>query len=313
MAGSDYYKILGVSRGASTDDIKKAYRRLARRHHPDVNPGDNESENRFKQISESFEVLSDPKKREVYDRFGYYSDHLPGKEASPIFDFASFGAANFKDIFSDIFSSIRPQAAAPRKQPRRGADIEYSLSVPFDDAIHGATSTIEVDRSEGCPRCQGSGELQAIADCPSCGGSGQEPGTGSRCARCGGQGHFSAVCPSCQGQGLAFKRESITVKLPAGINTGSRVRVPGKGQAGVNGAPPGDLYVITNVSEHPYFKRQGDDIYCTVPITVPEAALGARIEVPTVDGKARLRVPPGTQSGQKFRLRERGVPSLRGG
>ena len=313
MAASDYYKILGVPRGAGTDDIKKAYRRLARRHHPDVNPGDNESENRFKQISEAFEVLSDPKKREIYDRYGYYSDSLPSKEASPIFDFASFGAASFKDIFSDIFSSIRSQASAPRQQPRRGADIEYSLAVSFDDAIRGTTVKIEVDRSEGCLGCRGTGESQVNAACPACSGSGQQPGNGSRCARCGGLGNISSACPDCRGQGVSFKREEVEVNIPAGVSTGSRVRVPGKGQAGVNGAPSGDLYAITNVSDHPYFRRQGDNIYCTVPITVPEAALGARIEVPTVDGKARLRVPPGTQTGQKFRLRERGVPSLRGG
>ncbi|HYP29287.1 MAG TPA: molecular chaperone DnaJ [Blastocatellia bacterium] len=312
MPGKDYYKILGVPRAASTDDIKKAYRRLARRYHPDVNPGDAESENRFKQISEAFEVLSDPKKREVYDRYGYYSDHLPGKEANPIFDFASFGAASFKDIFSDIFSSIRPQASGARKQPQRGADIEFSLAISFDDAIRGLTAKVEVDRSEACAQCQGTGESQVKAACPSCGGSGNQPGNGSRCLRCGGQGQIADACPACRGRAVAFKREAIAVKIPAGVNTGSRVRVPGKGQAGVSGAPPGDLYVITNVSDHPYFRRQGDNIYCTVPITVPEAALGARIEVPTVDGKARLRVPPGTQSGQKFRLRERGAPSLRG-
>lgn len=312
MPGKDYYKILGVPRAASTDDIKKAYRRLARRYHPDVNPGDAESENRFKQISEAFEVLSDPKKREVYDRYGYYSDHLPGKEANPIFDFASFGAASFKDIFSDIFSSIRPQASGARKQPQRGADIEFSLAISFDDAIRGLTAKVEVDRSEACAQCQGTGESQVKAACPSCGGSGNQPGNGSRCLRCGGQGQIADACPACRGRAVAFKREAIAVKIPAGVNTGSRVRVPGKGQAGVSGAPAGDLYVITNVSDHPYFRRQGDNIYCTVPITVPEAALGARIEVPTVDGKARLRVPPGTQSGQKFRLRERGAPSLRG-
>lgn len=314
MAGNDYYKVLGLARNASADDIKKAYRRLARRYHPDVNPGDKESEERFKQISEAFDILSDPKKREVYDRFGYYSEHAAGAQAGSVFDFSRFGAGNFRDIFTEIFSNIRATASTQR-QAERGSDIEYPLAISFEEAMGGLATGIEVERSEGCSTCKGNGEAPGgKVNCPACKGSGQQAGRpGARCLECGGLGRVDRACPSCAGRGIVGVRETVSVRIPAGVDTGSRVRVPNKGQAGAFGGQPGDLYIITNVAGHPYFKRQGDNIYCTVPITVPEAALGAKIEVPTVDGKARLKIPPGTQSGQKFRLRERGAPSLRAG
>lgn len=315
MQGPDYYNLLGVPRSAKADDIKKAYRKLARRYHPDVNPGNTKSEDRFKEISEAFEVLSDPKKREIYDSYGYYSEQAANAGArGPIFDFANFGAANFRDIFSEIFSSARPQQA---RQPMRGSDIEYPLSVTFEQAMQGVTAKMEVDRSEVCNACQGLGETAArTITCPACNGSGQQTrriGGASKCAQCSGSGKVASPCPSCRGGGIVPKRETITLKTPAGVDKGSRVRVPGKGHSGSLGGQPGDLYIITNVGDHAYFKRQGDNIYCMVPITVPEAALGAKIEVPTVDGKALLRIPQGTQSGQRFRLRERGAPSLRAG
>jgi molecular chaperone DnaJ len=315
MPGNNYYQVLGLSRNASADDIKKAYRRLARRHHPDVNPGDKESEERFKQISEAFDILSDPKKREVYDRFGYYSDQVAGAQAGSGFDFSRFGAGNFRDIFTEIFSNIRATATTPRRQAERGSDIEYPLAISFEDAMLGAAKGIEVERSESCSSCKGMGEaVGGKVTCPACRGSGQPIGRqGARCQQCGGTGKVINACQSCSGRGIVGLRETITVKIPAGVDTGSRISVPNKGQAGAFGGPAGDLYIITNVASHPYFKRQGDNIYCTVPITVPEAALGAKIEVPTVDGKARLKIPPGTQSGQRFRLRERGAPSLRAG
>jgi len=318
MQGPDYYKLLGVPRSAKADDIKKAYRKLARRHHPDVNPGNQDSEDRFKQISEAFEVLSDPKKREIYDRYGYYSEQAAaGAVRGPAFDFANFGAANFRDIFSEIFSNVRPQTGPARKQPTRGSDIEHALGVAFEDAMKGLTAKIELDRSELCVACQGLGETPSRnVTCSACGGSGQQTrriGGTSKCPYCGGAGKVAASCSACRGEGFVAKRETITVRIPAGVDTGSRVRVPNRGHAGRLGGSTGDLYIITNVGEHAYFKRQGDNIYCTVPITVPEAALGARIGVPTVDGKALLRIPPGTQSGQRFRLRERGAPSLRAG
>ena len=320
MPGNDYYKVLGVPRDAKAEDIKKAYRRLARRYHPDVNPGDTSSEERFKQISEAFEVLSDPKKREVYDQYGYYSEQAAAgaaADAGSMFDFSRFDAANFRDVFSEIFSQIRSQASSTRPQAARGADIEQPISISFEDAMHGTTAKIEVSRSEICESCQGKGESSGgKSTCPACKGTGQQGVQGGvtfRCSQCGGSGKISSICSSCRGSGTLPRRETISVKIPAGVDTGSRVRITGKGHAGTAGGPPGDLYIITNVAAHPYFKRQGDNIYCTVPITVPEAALGAKIEVPTVDGKARLRIPPGTQSGQRFRLRERGAPSLRAG
>lgn len=320
MQGPDYYKLLGVPRGAKAEEIKKAYRKMARRHHPDVNPGNQASEDRFKQISEAFEVLSDPKKREIYDRYGYYSEHATagaGTSWGPSFDFSNFGAANFRDIFSEVFSNLRPQASPSRKQPTRGVDIDYPLAVTFAQAMQGLTTKVEVDRSESCAECQGMGErVSPDVACSACNGTGQQArriGGASRCTSCGGSGKVAVPCAACKGEGTVSKHEAITVGIPAGVETSSRVRVPGKGYAGRSGGPPGDLFIITNVSEHPYFKRQGDNIYCAVPITVPEAALGAKIEVPTVDGKALLRIPPGTQSGQRFRLRERGAPSLRAG
>lgn len=319
MQTPDYYKLLGVPRSAKAEDIKKAYRRLARRYHPDVNPGNRESEDRFKQISAAFEVLSDPKKREIYDRYGYYSEHASAGAAAhgPVFDFANFGAANFRDIFSEIFSNIRPQSAQARTQPSRGADIEYPLGVSFEQAMQGLNARIEVERTDVCSACQGAGETpERSVACTACNGTGEQTGMfggASKCGRCSGSGKVGARCASCNGECVIARRETITVRIPAGVDTGSRVRVPSKGHAGRVGGPLGDLYIIANVSDHSYFKRQGDNIYCAVPITVPEAALGSKIEVPTVDGKALLRIPPGTQSGQRFRLRERGAPSLRAG
>ncbi|HEV8484973.1 MAG TPA: J domain-containing protein [Blastocatellia bacterium] len=317
MPATDYYKLLGVPRSASADDIKKAYRRLARRHHPDVNPNDQNAEERFKVISEAFEVLADPKKREVYDHYGYYSDQVAAGAAGPAFDFSRFGASNFRDIFSEIITNFRSQTPQQQKQAARGADIEYPLAMSFDEAMHGLTTRIEIDRNETCSVCKGPAENEGVkVNCAACRGAGQRPGMfggTSRCAQCGGSGLVPQACTRCRGTGAFPKRETIPVKISAGVETGSRVRVPAKGQAGSMGGPSGDLYIITRVEPHPYFHRQGDNIYCTVPITIPEAALGARIEVPTVDGKAKLRIPPGTHSGQKFRLRERGAPSLRAG
>jgi len=312
MQGPDYYKLLGVPRSAKAEDIKKAYRKLARQYHPDVNPG---TEDRFKEISEAFEVLSDPKKREIYDSYGYYSDQAATAGArGPMFDFANFGAANFRDIFSEIFSNVRPQAQSRR--PARGSDLEYALAVSFEEAMQGVTTTIDVDRSELCTNCQGLGETASTIVCSTCNGTGQQTrrlGGASKCAFCNGSGRVPAPCEPCRGSGIIPRRESVTLRIPAGVDKGSRIRVPAKGHAGSLGGQPGDLYIITNVADHAYFKRQGDNIYCTVPITVPEAALGAKIEVPTVDGKALLKIPAGTQSGQRFRLRERGAPSLRAG
>lgn len=300
MARDDFYKVLGVARDAKPEDIKKAYRRLARKFHPDVNPGKKDAEDQFKKISEAFDVLSDPKKREIYDRYGTYSEateRMAQEGGGPGFDFSGFGASSFRDIFSDLFSGgggpgagFRPppgvRAAQPEPpQPKRGEDIEYPLSISFDEALRGLTTNITISRSEACAECGGTGQVR----------------------------NASAVCPSCRGRGAVEKRDVIrNVKIPPGVDTGSRVRVAGKGHAGKRGGPSGDLFIITKVSDHPFFTRKGDNLYCSIPVTVPEAALGAKIDVPTIDGPTVMRIPPGTQSGQKFRLRDRGVPSLRG-
>jgi molecular chaperone DnaJ len=338
MAKEDFYKILGVKRDAKPDEIKKAYRRLARKYHPDVNPGDKAAEERFKQMSEAFDVLSDPKKRKVYDRFGQYSENLANAAADAgagsaytrgaPFDFSGFdwGSAttsggtggSFRDIFADLFGGGKAEREPARPQPQRGADIEMPLSLSFEEAINGLTTSITVNRSEQCSRCHGAGDTGgSVVTCTTCKGTGQVQRTGGRlrfnqeCPDCGGSGKRRPPCSLCKGKGTLSQTENVKVRIPAGVDTGSRVRIPGKGEGGRLGAPPGDLYIITNVGRHQYFTRKGDNIYVTVPITVPEAALGAKIEVPTVAGKAQLRIAPGTQSGQKFRLRGRGAPSLR--
>ncbi|MBV9209968.1 MAG: molecular chaperone DnaJ [Acidobacteria bacterium] len=344
MAKEDYYQVLGVKRDAKPEEIKKAYRRLARKYHPDVNPGDKSAEERFKLITEAHDVLSDAKKRQVYDRFGQYSDNLADAAARGAtgggnagrgaagFDFEGFdwgsasgtstgGGSSFRDIFADLFGgggSKASQPEPPRPQPKRGADIEMPLALSFEEAIKGMTTNITVNRSEQCSRCNGAGDTGGpVVVCPTCKGSGQVQRAGGRlrfsqeCPDCGGTGRRRTPCSLCKGSGVTPKTETVKVRIPAGVDTGSRVRIAGKGEGGRLGAPPGDLFIITNVGSHKYFTRKGDNVYVTVPVTVPEAALGAKIEVPTVEGKAQLRIPPGTQSGQKFRLRERGAPSLR--
>ena len=341
MAKKDYYEILGVKRDAKPEEIKKAYRRLARKYHPDVNPGDKASEERFKLTTEAHDVLSDPKKRKVYDRFGEYSENLAdahargatpggaGRGAPPGFDFTGFdwgttsapgagGSSSFRDIFADLFGGGAKEKEPPRPQPQKGADIEMPLSLTFEEAIQGLTTSITVNRSEQCSRCNGAGDIGGpVVVCQTCKGSGQVQRAGGRlrfaqeCPDCGGSGRRRTPCSLCKGKGTLPKTENVKVRIPAGVDTGSRVRIPGKGHGGRMGAPPGDLHIITNVGPHKYFTRKGDNIYVTVPITVPEAALGAKIEVPTVEGKAQLRIAPGTQSGQRFRLKQRGAPSLR--
>lgn len=343
MAKKDYYQILGVKKSASADEIKKAYRRLARKYHPDVNPNDKSAEDKFKDIQEANDVLSDAKKRKVFDRFGYYADNLDpdspfataagsgGQSGGPAggFDFSGFdfsgggtsgGSGSFRDIFSDLFGggASRAQPEPPRAVPKRGRDIEIPLALSFDEAFTGLTTNITVNRSEQCSRCQGAGDTGGpVVTCPTCKGTGQVMRTGGRlqfsqaCPDCEGTGRRREPCSLCHGKGTTPKSEQVKVKIPAGVDTGSRVRVPKKGHGGRLGAEPGDLFIVTNVGKHKFLERKGENIYVTVPITVPEAALGTRIEVPTAEGKAVLKIPPGTESGQKFRLRERGFPSLR--
>ncbi len=347
----DYYEVLGVNRKASADEIRKAYRRLARKHHPDLNPGDKNAEERFKRIQEAYDVLSDPKKRQMYDRVGFYSESgvPPGGGGpggrGPEFDFSGFdfsdlfgstGSAgsgagtrsraqrpggfgdNLRDVFSQFFSGRAAQHEVP---PAKGEDLEYEVRVGFWESIRGGVTKLTINRYEQCATCGGTGAPATAAGgvCPECNGTGtvtQQAGAMRfqlTCPRCGGAGQTQNVCGTCHGEGRVVRPDTIEVRIPAGTQDGSRLRVAGKGNAGTSGGPAGDLFIIIRVEPHKTFHREGDDIHITVPVTVTEAALGARIEVPTVDGRAMLRIPPGTQSGQRFRLREKGVQSARTG
>ncbi len=354
----DYYAILGVRKSASTEELRKAFRKLARKYHPDVNPGDKAAEERFKSISEAYDVLSDPKKRKIYDQLGFYSDNIDpaaaeayargggfgaggfggvppgsrpgagGAQEVP-FDFSGFdfsdlfeegagkrggGGSSFRDIFSGIFGGQRGGAGVA-EEPEPGSDLEYQVNIGFWDAIKGTVLRLNVTRQDTCANCHGRGYLEASGVCPTCGGKGQVTQTGGRmrfssvCPQCGGSGKARTRCSVCGGQGVVTRTEPLEVRIKPGTRDGQRIRLGGKGNAGPFGGKPGDLYIIVRTGEHPVFRREGDDIYVTVPITATEAALGAKIEVPTIDGRALLRIPPGTQSGQKLRLREKGVPS----
>ena len=326
---ADYYEVLGVPQGAAAAEIKKAYRRLARKYHPDVNPGDKAAEEKFKGIQAAYDVLNDPEKRKVYDQYGFYREGFQGQ---PEGDFAQgggfasdssgFGDAGgpggFADIFSDFFGGSTHRVRSSGPLP--GDDLEHYLNINFLDAVRGLSTRISLNRRVLCRRCRGTGSQGKPREriCPSCHGKGrmdQARGplrVASVCVTCRGQGRLlQGDCSNCQGSGLLSQVETIRVRIPAGVASGSRVRVPGKGNEGSRGGPSGDLYLVVNVAAHDFFSRDGDDILCRVPLTVSEAALGANIEVPTIDGKALLRIPAGTQSGQKLRLVGRGVSSPR--
>jgi len=363
----DYYNTLGVKKGASADEIRKAFRKLARKYHPDVNPNDKKAEEKFKEISEANDVLSDEKKRKVYDQFGFYSDNIDpaaaeaaarggygggfgggfpgggvhnyprGGQEVPFdfegFDFSGFpgsggrerGGAqeragggfggSFKDIFGGIFTGGQKS-----RGPRPGTDLEYQVSVDFWSAVRGGVARLEIERQEACPTCKGKSTTGGSMECPECHGSGQVTQMGGRmkfniqCPRCGGTGKVQNACATCDGEGVITRREPLEFRIKAGTRDGQRIRLAGKGNAGTDGGASGDLYLIIKVGTHPVFVRAGDDIYVTVPVTVAEAALGAKIDVPTIDthdggGRTQLKIPPGTQTGQKLRLREKGVPS----
>lgn len=326
MARKDYYEILGVPRNATLAEIKKAYRKLARKYHPDLNPGDKAAEAKFKEIQEAYSVLSDPKKRAQYDQFGMVGDFGPeaGAGAGPNpfnagfegFDFSEYGSTSFRDLFENLFGGLGMEQKPAG--PQRGEDLNYSMTISFADAINGLQTRIRVNRMVPCPVCGGSGQASLGGErvCPDCGGRGRtfvQKGFmkfSSTCPTCLGSGRISGqACSHCRGEGRIAGSETITVRIPAGVESGSKVRVPGKGNAGIKGGPPGDLYIILEVTPHPFFKREGSNIYIKIPITVPEATLGAKIEVPTVYGEKKLiRIPPGTKSGQKFRLKGEGAP-----
>jgi len=347
----DYYAVLGVKKTASAEEIRKAFRKLARKYHPDVNPGDKSAEEKFKTLSEANDVLSDSKKRKIYDQLGFYSDNIDPATAEAYargggraaenggrsggqevpFDFSGFdfndfaegagaagrraggGGGGFRDIFSSMFGGGGHGQQELEQEP--GSDLEYQMNVGFWQAIQGAELQLSVPHLESCSNCHGRGYFESTETCPQCKGKGQiTQKSGSMkfnipCPRCGGSGHNRTICNVCHGAGRVERNESLKVRIKAGTRDGQRIRLAGRGNAGTMGAPAGDLYIIVRVGDHPVFKRDGDDIYLTVPVTVTEAGLGGKVEVPTIDGRALLKIPPGTQSGQKLRLREKGVPS----
>jgi molecular chaperone DnaJ len=329
MAKRDFYDVLGVPRGASEQEIKRAYRKLARKHHPDVNPGDKVAEGKFKEISEAYEVLSDSDKRRRYDQFGHETSSAGAGARGPEpgsgfggfdfsgIDFGAGGAGDLGDLLSDYLGQ---RGHAHASSPGRGEDLHYTLDLNFEDAIRGLATEIAVQKHSRCGTCQGTGARpgSAMETCPECGGSGRVRTralfrTGQSGPRCRGAGKVSReACRACGGRGVIFGTERIAVKIPPGVDSGSRVRLQGMGEPGRDGGPPGDLYIITRVRPHPVLERRGDNLYIEVPITITEAALGAKIEVSTVDGRTSMHIPPETSSGQVFRLRGKGVPHLKG-
>lgn len=341
MAGPDYYSVLGVKKDASTDQIKKAYRKLARKYHPDINPGNKEAEEQFKNISAAHEVLSDPEKRKIYDEFG--EDGLragfdpeterqyrqwrqsgggrssaggPGFEYAYSFDPSSGRYSGFEDIFRDIFGQGGP--SAPRR-PSRGLDIESSLEIDFLTAVNGTTTRVTIQKPQLCQRCAGSGYIHSATDsvCSACKGTGQTRvaqgplNFTQTCPECGGTGRTGEICPDCGGTGSVPASETIEVSIPAGVKDGSRIRLAGKGQPGAQGGPPGDLYIVTRVRPHPVLKREGDTLSLDLPVRVSEAMNGAEVTVPTPGGPVQLKIPAGTKSGQRLRLKGKGVPNLK--
>ena len=313
----DYYEVLGVERSAAPEVVKKAYRKLAMQNHPDRNPGDKAAEDRFKEATEAYQILSDPERRSQYDRFGHAAFENAGGFGG--FDFnAGFAEDLFNDLFGDFFGTSRGRG---RNRARRGEDLRYDLEIDFEEAAEGGERIIDVPRLSSCEDCGGSGasDSGARSTCEACQGSGQvrfQQGfftIAKTCGQCGGQGTIvKNPCRSCGGSGVRQKTTQLNIRIPAGVDTGSRLKLRGEGEHGRNGGPAGDLYVVLNVRPHPLFSRDGTDVVCEMPITFPEAALGADIEVPTLGGKVRMKVPAGTQSGKVFRLKGKGVPDLRG-
>jgi molecular chaperone DnaJ len=320
----DFYVILGVERSATTTDVKRAYKRLARKFHPDINPGDRMAAAQFRQIAEAYETLSDPDRRRHYDAVGFTT----GGDAAPFgfegFDFSISVVGESAPTFGDLFAEVigqrgQRQARSHDGVPVRGADLHQAIGLTFEEAMRGGQHAIVVTREEHCRSCKGLGQLHvAESRCVTCHGTGVLKSARGHmvfskpCATCGGTGRQrQSRCPACLGQQVETRTETLNIIVPAGLADGARIRVPGKGHAGRNGGENGDLYISTQVQAHPVFRREGDDLHLVVPIAIHEAALGAKIDVQSFDGPARVRIPPGTQSGQRFRVHERGVPSAR--
>lgn len=311
----DYYEILGVTKEAGQDEIKKAFRKLARKYHPDVNQDDKRAEEKFKEINEAYEVLSDPRKKEEYDR----AYELFKSGYSPGFQGFSFDESFFSPFYEDFGSlfDIFGFRTRPSRRPRRGRDIEAAVEINFEDAVKGVTLRVPINREKICPDCQGSGAKKGTfpKTCPTCSGKGytmlaQGPFSLTRtCPQCLGEGTvINEYCPKCGGKKKVRELDKVVVKVPAGVDNNARLRIKGQGEAGEPGAEAGDLYLIIKVKPHPYFRREGSDIWLDLPLTFAEAALGATIKVPTLNGEVKLKIPAGTQSGQVFRLKGKGAP-----
>ena len=324
----DYYEVLGVDKSADEQTLKKAYRKLAMKYHPDRNPGDKEAEEKFKEINEAYEVLSDSTKRQTYDQFGHAGMNGQGGFGGQGFGGQGFGG--FEDIFGDMFGDIfgggfggggRPR----RRGPERGADMRQSIEITFEEAAFGKKTSIKVNRSEECSECHGSGAKAGTSKktCPTCNGAGEvrtvqrtpfgNIASSRTCSTCEGEGEVvESPCTKCGGKGSTRKVKTIEVDIPAGIDDGQMIKLAGQGELGSKGGPRGDLYIAVSVKNHSLFTREGYDIYFDMPITFAQAALGDEIEVPTLDGKVKYSIPEGTQTGTVFRLREKGIPKLRG-
>lgn len=313
MSKRDYYEILGLARGASDEEIKKAYRRMAMKYHPDRNPGDKASEEHFKEVKEAYEVLSDARRRSAYDQFGHDAGGAGG------FGGAGMGGMNFSDMFGDIFGDI---FGGGRAGPQRGADLRYNLDITLEKAVFGTTVELTVPTLVACNECKGSGARKGASPitCKDCDGHGQvrmQQGFFSvqqTCPSCRGKGKLiKDPCGECRGKARIKQNKKLSVKIPPGVDTGDRIRLSGEGEAGEAGAQPGDLYVQVNVKEHSIFQRDGTNLHCEVPISFVTAALGGELDIPTLSGKVKLKIPPETQSGKVFRIRGMGVPPVRGG
>ena len=322
----DYYRVLGVERSASLAEIKKAYRKLARKYHPDLNPGDDSAEQRFKEITESYEVLKDPEKRKQFDTFGHVGANMGGKRPGggfQGFDFNAQGAGSFGEIFETIFGGkgggfTGGRREPPTSRPQRGEDLLYSITLSFLDAINGIETPIQLTRRSLCTQCKGKGVAPGSKRtvCATCQGTGQvQRQTGfmnfaSPCPHCGGTGSLPGTpCSACGGDGRRDQVSRFKVRIPAGVDNGSKVRIAGKGNAGSHGGPPGDLIITLQVTPHPFFRRQGTSLELRLPVTFTEAALGAKVPVPTLNGTTMIKIPPGIQSGRKLRLKGKGIPS----
>lgn len=318
MAKRDFYEVLGISKTATEAEIKKAYRRMAMKYHPDRNPDDAEAEANFKEAKEAYEILSDSQKRAAYDQFGH-----EGVDASMGGGGFRGGAGGFSDIFGDVFNDIfGAGGGGGRQQAYRGADLRYRLDLTLEEAVAGTTSKINIPVNVECKTCDGSGAKKGTepVTCTTCGGHGQvriQQGfftMQQTCPHCGGTGKMiKEPCEDCHGEGLVQESKTLQVKVPAGVDTGDRIRLAGEGEAGTHGAPAGDLYVEVSVKRHDVFTRDGSNLFCEVPLSFVTAALGGEVEVPTLEGKANLKIPEGTQTGQQFRLKSKGVQSVRGG